>query len=381
MDFFEAILSYIRETFTVRLPFFPSNIRSSLFIILFCVIAITELYIYIIFRRISQFNYKRLEKKWKEKIHDTLANIIIYDDQDNIEATVAHFYPQLKIITKKNNAVNEMLVSEILIYHKNFTGKIADILKTLYKKLQLDKRSIKKIKNRNWEIKVEGIREANQMELFDIAPIIMPYTDDENASLRMEAQAAYIKLSDTNPFKFLDRAQERILDWHQLVLFEVITKNKKLEIPSFSKWLRSPNDTVVMLCLKLIDHFMQFDAETELERLLKHHNPRIRKKAIEILGKLEIEESEENIFEIYFDQPLEIKLEILKALGKISSGKYTDFLSSRIYSDEYKIKMEALKALKMNPDLGEETLRDLFNQTSAENRAIIKHVLDERIKT
>ena len=319
-------------------------------------------------------------KKWKEKIDNMLANLIIYDDSDSTEEAVEHFYPRLKKLPLKNPIVNKILIAEILNYHKNFTGKTAEILTVLFVKLNLDKDARKKLKDKNWEVKIEGIREASQMELRDIAETVFTYTDDENALLRMEAQAAYIKLSETDPFHFLDRAHERILDWHQLVLFEVITKNKKLVIPSFSKWLHSPNDTVVTLCLKLIDHFMQFDAAEELERLLMHHNPKIRKKAIQILGKLEIEGSEKHIFEIYFDQPLDIKLEILETLGRISSSKYTDFLSSRVYSDDFKIKMTALKAIKMNTEIGAETLKEIYKQTSSDNRAIINHVLDERIK-
>ncbi len=380
MNFFSNIFHYIGDIYTEQLPYFPSNIRASLLIILFCLIAIIELYMFILFRRVSQINRLKKEKKWRELIGNMLANVIIFDESDDANEIVDHFYPKLKKLPLKDNIVQETLISEIITYHKNFIGKPLEVLDVLYQKLNLDKVSKEKIKNNNWEIKIEGIREVNEMRITEIADDIIEYTDDENGFLRMEAQAAYINLSPKDPFHFLDRAQELILEWHQVVLFEIITKNKQIQIPSFSKWLRSSNDTVVMLCLKLIEHFMQFDAEEEVERLLRHHNPEIVKKSIEIIGKLELENAEKNMFEIYFDHAENIKLEILNSFGKISSGNYNDFLSSRIYSSSMRLKRAALYAIKRNGDVGGKKLTEMYAQTTLENQLLIKHVMDNRIK-
>ena len=73
-------------------------------------------------------------------------------------------------------------------------------------------------------------------------------------------------------------------------------------------------------------------------------------------------------------------MEILNALGKISSGNYYEFLSSRIYSTNMKLKRAALYAIKRSQNQGDTVLREMFSQTTAENQALIKHVLDNRIK-
>ena len=83
MNFFQTIFNYIRETYTDRLFYFPSNIRISLLIILFCVIAVLELYLYISFRRAQQIKKKRDEAKWKEYIDNMLANLVIFDESDS----------------------------------------------------------------------------------------------------------------------------------------------------------------------------------------------------------------------------------------------------------------------------------------------------------
>lgn len=379
MSYFNVIFSYLIDILTNRLPYFPSNIKMAILVILFCFIGLLELYLFITIRRFRQISSTNQEKIWSERIGNMLANLIVYDESDNPDTIVNHFYAKFKKLPLRKRVVTDILTREIMTYHKNFTGSLKIVLETLYYKLALDKLSIKKIKNNSWEIKIEGIREITEMGVVEGAQYILPYTDDEQALLRMEAQAAYLKLSSSDHFRFLDRAKEKILEWHQLVLFEIITKNKNIAIPSFSNWLRSTNDTVVLFCLKLVEFFMQFDAANELEHLLKHPNPIIVKKTIEVIAKLELSSAEKTLFQIYFEHDEEIKVEILNALGKISSGEYAEFLVSRIYSQEYKIKREAMYAIKKHPNMGLLKLKDIYQHTTLENQVIIKHVMDHRI--
>ncbi len=380
MEFFSSAADYVREIYTNRLPFFPSNIKTALLIILFCLIATVELYIFIAYRRLLQYREKRKKKYYSERIGNLLTHVFNYEENEDVDEFVERFRKRFKKLPLKDPLVNRILTNEIMVYHKNLTGTLKVIFEKLYHALKLDKWSKRRMANKHWERKIEGIREANELKLKDLLGDISNYTDDEESLLRMEAQAAFLKLSKDNPFQFLDRAQERILDWHQVVLFEVITKSKDIEIPSFAKWLSSSNPTVVLLCLRLIEHFMQFDAVADIEKLLKHPSPTIVKKAVQVLGTLEIESAEQAMFEIYFDQSIEIKIEILKSLGKISSGSYNDFLLSRIYSNEYLIKREAMYAVKKMPKIGRVKLQELYRTSTEENKALIKHVLDERIK-
>lgn len=307
-----------------------------------------------------------------------LANIVVYDDDIETEEIVNHFIPKFKKLPLKSSPIRNLLVKEMLHYHLNFTGKTADVLKGLYLGLGLNKQAKKKLKGR-WETQIEGIREITQMYLQEEADTILTFTNNENSQVRMEAQIAFVKLSSNNPFRFLDNVRERILDWHQLVLFEVITKTKNIAIPPFSPWLTSENGSVVMLCLKLINHYQQLDAIPELIKLLRHPNLQIRKKAINILGNLEAEMAEVDLFNIYFEQPLEIRLEIIKTMGKIASGNYMEFLTGRTVSDEFKVRMEAMYSLKLHGVKGIEILNAINNDTNSKNQSIIKHVLDERI--
>jgi hypothetical protein len=308
-----------------------------------------------------------------------LANIVVYDDTVETDEIVNHFIPKFKKLPLKRAPVRELLVKELLHYHLNFTGKIAAVLKGLYLGLDLNKYARRKLKSK-WETQIEGIREITQMSLEEEAENILKFTGDENSLLRMEAQAAFVKLSADNPFRFLDTATERILDWHQLVLFEVITKTKNIQIPSFSHWLASQNDTVVLLCLKLINYYQQLEAVPDLIRLLSHPSPAIRGKSIQVLGNFEAEWAEENLYEIFSTQTVEIKILIIRAMGKIASGNYLEFLRERAKLDtDFKIRMEAMYAIKMHGSVGTGLLEEMCNKTGDKSRSMIEHVLDERI--
>jgi HEAT repeat protein len=371
---------YFYELFTVRFANLPLNIKASLIIIISSLTFFIGLYAFIFFRRIQQKHLEERKAGWKGKIADMISEVIISSDDEEIEAIIAQYLPQFSKLPLYNPIVRNIFIDEILIYHSNFTGKTQEVLRELYVRLKLDKYARRKLRSRFWEKQIGAIRELTQMAIREEAENILRYTDDENAQLRMEAQASFIRLSAEDSFRFLDKAKERVLDWHQLVLYDVITKTKNIKIPSFVKWLDSKNESVVLLCLKLVNHYQQLEAIPKLIDLLKHRNLAIRSLAIQVLAKMEAEMAEDDLFAIYENQPLKIKLNILEAFGKIGSGNYLRFLVSESDNADFKIRMQALYAMRDHGFGGQESLNGLYQSESVQNKSIIKHVLDERIK-
>ena len=363
-----------------RLSHYPDHIKASVFLIFFCLFAFLHLCLYIFVRRLKQKVDGARDAKFKNIITNMLAHIILYDDLEDVDKAVQHFVPRFQKILGVSPAVRELLVRELLTYHGNFTGKTAEILKGLYLALGLDKQARKKLKSWYWEHQVEGIHELTKLWIRQDSDLILRLTNSKHSTLRMEAQISYLKLSTEDSFRFLDHAHETIQEWHQLVLFEVITKTRNVQIPSFGKWLVSPNDSVVMLCLKLAEHYQQLETIPQLMELLSHPNLKVRAKAINVLGKLEAEMAEDSLFEIYEQQPAGIRSEILKAMGRISSGNYLDFLSGRMASEEHDIKLNAVRSIRNHGNAGVELLKNLYLSSTSQNKMIIDHVFDNRIK-
>jgi hypothetical protein len=169
------------------------------------------------------------------------------------------------------------------------------------------------------------------------------------------------------------------LNWHQIVLFEVITKAETMARPKFATWLNSQNDSVVSFCLKLVEYYQQFDAVPNLIYLINHYNPAIRGAAIDILGRMEAEMAETHLIGAYSNQPQKIQVKILNALGQIGSGNNILFLNSQARRKEFAIRLAAMRAIKAHRHQGAELLNTLFNEGVSQDKEIVKRVLNERI--
>lgn len=377
---FQDITNYLESLFFYRLPFFPENIRVSLFVILFCIISVVEIYIFLFGRHLKDFRSKKLNKSWKEPIGDMLISIIINGEEEKgVKNTVSDYISRFKKLPIYKHRVRTILVNEIKAYHANFTGFTADVLRELFLRLELHKYTLKKIKSNYWEVQVDGIREVSQFWLTDYHQLIFELTDHEHEVVRMEAQTAYVKIDKENPFKFLDTLRSRLLPWHQLVLFEIITKAQNVKIPQFGQWLKSLNDSIVLFSLKLISHYQQLDAIDNVIALLKHPDEEIKIQAVQVIGKLEAEFKEAVIYEAFFDETEKVKIEIIKSIGKISSGNYLHFLKSCLNTQEFDVKMAAMRAILAHGKKGKQMLEELRDKTFMQNREIIVHVLDRRI--
>jgi hypothetical protein len=348
---------------------------------LFCIIGIIELLTYLVIGRISSFYLRKRDSNIEERIITMLANVLVFgDDNADPKAVVAHFVPRFTRLPLYRPSIRRILVSKLLNNNSNFSGRTSEILRELYLQLKLDKRARKSLRSRPWCEQIEAIRELTQMSVRDECDIILKHTNDRNPQLRLEAQVAYIRLCSDNPFRFLDTIREPLLEYHQIILFGVITKSETMARPRFSFWLNSKNDSVVLLSLKLIEYYQQFDALPNLIYLINHYNPAIRGYAIDILGRMEAEMAESHLVAAYPIQPLKIKIKILQTLGLIASGSCLSFLNSQAKNKEFPIRIAALRAIKAHRKDGQELLTTLFNEGAGQDKAIIRHVLDERIK-
>jgi hypothetical protein len=279
--------------------------------------------------------------------------------------------------------VRQVVIDILIQYRKNFRGEVGELLRKLYIDMNLTKDSYDKMKSMRWERKIKSVMELTQMDVQISDVTILPLTNSTNSSLRAAARNAYIQLSKNEPFKFFDIATEPILPWDQLELFKIITTTKDIAIPNFSRWVSySTNKSVVSFCLKLIAHYDQQSAIPAVMELLNNKDHYFRADAINCLGKLSAEMAEEKMLRIYNTQPLNCQIEILKAIGRISSGKHLDFLKTEfLYSSNFDIRMNASRSIiGHNTPVSRALIEELKETSHEENRLIINHCLNPLIK-
>ncbi len=368
-----------------QFSFLPLFIEIALAFIFIAIFATIIAYSVILYKRWNAYAEEKRVNFIRPKIEEMITEqVLINENLEKIPVDEIEFDPAaLNDTIYKKPWVRQIVIEVIISYRKNFRGEVGELLRKLYLDMGLTKDSYDKMKSLRWEKKIKAVSELTQMDIQISDVTILPLTNSTNPALRAAARNAYIQLSKNEPFKFFDVATEPILPWDQLELFKIITTTKDIAIPNFSRWVSySTNKSVVSFCLKLIAHYDQQSAIPAVMELLNNKDHYFRADAINCLGKLTAEVAEEKLVRIYNTQPLACQLEILKAIGRIGSGKYLDFLKSEfLFSSNFDVRMNAARSIiKHNTPASRSLIDELKETTHDENRQIISHCQNPLIK-
>lgn len=179
---------------------------------------------------------------------------------------------------------------------------------------------------------------------------------------------------------FLDHFPTRISEWQQLRFLLSISSLPEDSEEKIADWLESQNDTVIIFTLKLIKKFQLLSFYPKVIGLLSIASVEVRVKAVQTLMSLENPETVEYLSGIYYDQPDEVRLEILKVI-KISKDQCCIDLLKKELAEEVPsgLKVNAAQALY---SLGHgEYLSELAEEEDAPEELIqiIKYALQEKI--
>jgi HEAT repeat protein len=373
--------------------FLPGNFGSASPIIKFAVsaIAFSAIAIFLAYFAMLRMRYRtyRLSKKYA-RLNDIidahlLEHVFTMDEEgEDVSGAIApdHVHAVLYNRPFQKRSSKQVLVDRLIFYKKNISGRMGDQITELFLLLDLDKFCVRKLEARSVEKVIQGLNEVTEMQVPVSDTLLLLLTNSRNRDVRAAARRAYIKLSNNEPFKFFDIATEHLLVWDQVELFSVISSTPGLAIPNFARWIiYSPNKGVVSFCLRLIVHFNQLAAIQSVIKLLNTRDHELRSEAINALGKLKAEEAEDKLISIYESQPRSCQVEILKALGRISSGRHLDFLKHEfMHSSSFDIRKLAAKSLIDNEWKAEEMIEDLLNGVNGESQLILKHCMNPLIK-
>ena len=340
----------------------------------------------ILFRRYNGYVYQKRLNHLSPIIEDLITEQVLLNEHLGKDIPVEEIQFDQEAISKKifkKPEVRQILIDTLIRYRKNFRGEVGELLRKLYIDMDLIEDSFTKLRKFKWETKIKALVELTQMDIPISDSMLLPLTNSRNPTVRAASRNAYIQLSKNEPFKFFDIATEPILPWDQLEMFKIITTSKDITIPNFSRWVSySNNKSIVTFCLKLIAHYDQQTAIPAVMDLLETKDHYFRAHAINCLGKLSAEVSEEKLVNIYTTQPSNCQIEILKALGRIASGKYLEFLKQEfLYSSSFDVQMNSARSIiKHNSQQSRLLLNELMETTNEENQLIIKHCQNPLIK-
>ena len=120
-----------------------------------------------------------------------------------------------------------------------------------------------------------------------------------------------------------------------------------IQVPSFSSWLTSPNNTIVLFSLRMIREYKQVYSENEVLKVLQHSNAAVRKIAIEVTGDLEMKKALRILKKMYKNENYENSLEILRSMSKMPDENMLGFLKLVLdKEDDVQLQIEATKAIQ-----------------------------------
>lgn len=335
-------------------------------IIFFLLFLSFALFLYVFIRR----NRKIVETKKNNKLWNICENEI-YNYIFNNEQVSIPIELQRKAKKRKKNVIQQI----ILHAHRNLKGETVVRLQELYFKLKLDEYTIKKIRSNNWKTKAKGIREAAQLNITSTKSLIINDINNNNPILRQEARLAIIKLLGKLPYKLFNNFKFTLSEWEQFHIYEIL-KRKEIEIPQFSQWLNSENSSIVDFAIRMIGEYQQIEAFSMLiEILISENNPTIQKRIIETLGILENPAAIIILKKKYRSSSFESKIEIIRALGKITSNSNIKFLSKILKENDDILAMEAAYSLKKSGEMAVKELKIAALLSDKKTKSIIEHVL------
>jgi hypothetical protein len=334
-------------------------------------------------------NRKKLERKEKmDKKYLPLYQSILMNylrdmsySKDNIEQK-KNYIKELKEISK-GNYKKQLLINQFCDLNINLSDLNSKRLEDLYYKLKLHKKTYAKVHSLKWHKKIKGFKELYSMDMTEKNHILHKYINSRNDLVRMEAQIALVDLSKEDPnvdaFDFLHKLDIPFSLWEQITLYNLLI-SRNIDVPDFTEWLFSINDTVVMFCLRMIREYKQINACKEVQKLVYHENTDVKKLAIQVLGDLKYDESVKRLKHIYKNENFENRIEIIKAIGKMKNPKYIQFLQMVIdKEDSANLQIEATRAIRETGREGNKALNKMLSSDYKDYNIIIKHIKDRRI--
>ena len=362
--------------------YLPFEIKVLLVIILFFTFFAITFFFIILGSRMYK-NRREKKNRYLQKKFELLITSIVFEEYslnyENVrrkQKLVSHY----KSNYLKTPSSKQLLIDEIIKLYKDLIGMPAENLKALFTIFGLDSESLKKLKDYRWHVKAKGIKELAQMNIKGGYVELYKLINHSNASLRVEAQLALVRLVNFDALRFLDDTKYPISEWQQINLLGVLTSLQNQNLPDFSKWLKSKNESVVLFALKMIIHFSCLDLIKEVTRMLNHESLRVRKAVIDAIGELDAASALALLKKRFYNYEKDFKMEVLRVSGKIAIEKDFPFLELQLLSEDFDISKASATALAAKGTTGKKFLSEIHDSYADDKlRAIIQNAITDNL--
>ncbi|PRY90983.1 HEAT repeat domain-containing protein [Mongoliibacter ruber] len=311
----------------------------------FFVLAAIVLVIVIFIIKTNKRNKDILVMRFKDLCYEPLSNLLfeksLEDIQNMSKGDIAGILPK-NLMHKP--LFKDVLIQEIISLNKNMKGDFKLKLKLVYRKLDLDKHTIKKLSSKRWDIITTGIVEINEMDVVEAEAKVAQFINHENFYIRSNAVATLLNISSDSDLKVLADQKYPLSKWQQMIYYRIIRYTKNNRNVSFL--LESENESVRVFGVKLIRYLGLVD---QLEFLNNYYPQAGDPEKIEILRCFNMFGFVESLDVIYADLKSENKDLVKEAVSLIQNigdkiSLVALFELSQV-TEDFDIKKAAMKAI------------------------------------
>jgi hypothetical protein len=316
------------------------------------------------------------QKYLHKNIEDWLGSGIIEDADRNVVAL-----PTLKfLLILKNPMLRQLTINELLHLKKSFSGEAAKNITLLYVQLGLKDFSMKKLKSNKWHVKARAIQELYLMQQREALPRIYKNVNSFNEFIRMEAQIGIIHLIGFDGLRFLNVINNKLTEWQQIKLLDQLAKfpiNEDVLAADIPRWLKSPNETVIIFALKLAHRYHRYTEYHNVVECLNHPNELVRRQAVNTLHSLADKTTSHTLIEHFNNETYFNKLNMLNCLEDIATEDDSEFITGLLQDPDDTLKLKVARVLALCHKQGLRTLEKAGQLQPEPYQKIYLHIKNE----
>jgi hypothetical protein len=321
-------------------------------------------------------NRENLQKEYTQLIIDPLTSLLFEKELLEIqkmdqEEVQAYFPKQLMV----KPMFQQVLIDSIISLNKKMKGEFKEKLKSLYKKLELDKLSIKMLHHKKWDRATMALVHINEMDLVEALPEVKKFTNSKNFHIRSTAVSTLLNLSEKVDLIFLRDQAYPLSLWQQMNYLRIIrfvspNKDLKLEILFDSK-----NQSIRTFGIKLVRILGRVDLIEVLAGFAGNASDEEKTEILETYGALGAYMETGFINDCLKSSNPNLSLAAAKAAGVVGDSVSAEILITLIQSETvFRRKLSYLKGLYA---LDRERFEVLTSQNSNPDLMEIRnHILD-----
>ncbi len=323
-----------------------------------------------IFRRI----YKRIQTQFEAHFRKWVAEefTLLAKDPDHKVIIPSQLKEALTNSIKRNIAVEELLVCK-----KYLKGAAMQAAVNLYEQLDLRKVTNRKINSSIWSRVVKGIQEIYIFDQYDAMEQLFHFADNSNPFIRAEAQFGVVNLQGFDALRFLKNVENQLSTWDQINILEQLKLFPPKPLDEMSVWLKSSNDSVVLLGLKILYEYPDDRYYTNMIACLDHSNPLIRYHAIRCCEKINVFDTNEKLENQYSKETIENQLLLLDVLMLLPEIPGAKLLVSLLKEPNELIRLKAAENIVKHYDKGLMLVESVEDNNEERKAQLIKHLQTE----